>query len=135
MAANTKPIFPVAPALDWATLTAANTAMDGTGTVATVFTAGANGARVDKIRACAKGTNVSSVLRVFANNGSDPATAANNSLVGELALPETTASNAAAIKFLELSLDIALPASYKLTCCLGTAVAAGWQVTAEGGDY
>ena len=70
MAANNNPIFTAAPDVQWAAaLTAANTAKDGTGTVATVFAADAtNGGYVHKLVARAAGTNVATVLRVFVNN-------------------------------------------------------------------
>ena len=48
MPANTAPIFTLTPDVQWGTTTVAtaNTAKDGTGTVLTVFTAGANGSYV-----------------------------------------------------------------------------------------
>jgi len=81
MTANTQPIFPLTPKVSWGTVTTANTAKDGTGTVVTVFTAGADGSRIDQIKVRALGTNVATVIRFFVNNGSTNATAANNSLV------------------------------------------------------
>lgn len=49
MAANLNPIFGLTPNTGRARLAAANTARDGSGTVATLVTAGANNTRVDKI--------------------------------------------------------------------------------------
>lgn len=135
MPANTTPIFPLTPNISWATITAANTAKDGTGTVDTVFTAGANGARVDFLKVRAKGTNVATVLRVFINNGSDAAVATNNALYYDATIAATTNSENSALADVILPMDLSLPAGYKLNCTLGTAVAAGLQVTACGGDY
>ena len=135
MPANTAPIYPVLPKMAWGKLVTANTAMDGTGTQVTVYTAGANGARVDKLRLKSLGTNIQTVLRVFVNNGATNATATNNSLIAELTLPATTASNTDGALDRVLLLDVALPPSYVLNCAIGTTVATGWQVTAEGGDY
>lgn len=136
MPANTAPIFPLTPKLAFGKLTAANTAVDGTGTTAVIFTAGSNGARVDKIKARALGSNVATVARVFLNNGSSSATPTNNSLIGEIDLPATTASNAASIgPDIELLLDIAIPNGWTLLVCIGTAVSGGWQFSAVGGDY
>ena len=136
MAVNTKPIYPLTPqTLCGKTITTANTAMDGTGTQVSVYTAGVNGARVDKLRLKALGTNIQTVLRVFLNNGATNETATNNSLISELTLPATTASATDAILDRVLLLDIAIPAGYVLNCAIGTTVSAGWQVTAEGGDY
>lgn len=136
MPANTKPLFPLTPVIGWARLTSANTATDGTGTVSTLVTAGANGQRVDTLICRAGGTNIASVLRIFINNGSTNATAANNTLYKEIALPATTADNADEIgPEIEVPLDISLPAGYKINACLGTAVAGGWSVTLPAGDY
>jgi hypothetical protein len=136
MPANTSPIFPLTPVTTWGTLTAANTAVDGTGTVATIFTAGTDGGRVDYIKARALGTNVTTVVRVFINNGSVNSTATNNSLITEAVLPATTASNSTEIGAdVVIPLNISIPNGYKINVCIGTAVSAGWQFTAVGGNY
>jgi hypothetical protein len=137
MAVNTSPIFSKRGDIQWSPtlLTAANTAKDGTGTVATVFTAGADGAFVQRLNARAVGTNVATVLRLFVNNGGSNAVAANNSLIFEMTLPATTLSEVAAQPPYELPLNFALPAGYKLLCTLGTAVAAGYEITVFGGSY
>lgn len=136
MAANDKPIFPLVPRVSWAAITAANTATDGTGTVATVFTAGAEGARVDAIVCKSLGTNVATVLRLFLNNGSTNATPANNTLIAEVPLPATNGSNANVISAeLAVQINRSIDAGFRVYAVLGTAVAAGWQLTAFGGDY
>lgn len=138
MPANTSPIFSRLSDLQWAgtSIAAANTAKDGTGTVVNVFTADAtNGGFVQKLIARALGTNVATVLRVFVNNGSSNATAANNSLIAELTLPASTLSEVSAQPDLNLALNLALPAGYKLNCTLGTAVSAGYQLSVAGGKY
>ena len=80
MAANTMPIYTKLGQISYnsTTLTTANTAKDGTGTTQLIFTAGADGGRVERIRVRALGTNVATVLRIFINNGSAPTVAANN---------------------------------------------------------
>lgn len=135
MPANITPIYPVLPKMAWGKVLTANAAMDGTGTQVTVYTAGANGARVDKLRLKSLGTNIQTVLRVFVNNGATNATATNNSLIAELTLPATTASATDGALDRVLLLDVALPATYVLNCAIGTTIVAGWQITAEGGDY
>ena len=138
MAANNNPIFTRTADMQWASaaLSAANTAKDGTGTVATVFTGDATeGGFVTKLTARAAGTNVATVLRVFINNGSTNATAANNILFTEMTLPATTLSEVAAQPAYELPLNLALPAGYKINCTLGTAVAAGYYLSVAGGKY
>jgi len=135
MAANTAPIFPLTPTTAWGLVTTANTAKDGTGTVVTVYTAGANGGRCDYLKVRALGTNVATVIRVFVNNGSTNATATNNSLIYEATIAATTLSEVAALADNILQLDQSLPAGYKLNVTIGTTVAAGLQVTGIGGDY
>lgn len=135
MPANTSPIFPLTPTIGYGTLTTANTAKDGTGTVTTVFTAGANGARVDTIKVRALGTNVQTVLRIFVNNGAANTTAANNTLVMERTIPATTLSETTELADMLITLDYALPAGYKINVTNGTTVAAGLQVTCFGGAY
>ena len=79
MSGNNNPIFSRVGDIQWvgAALATANTAKDGTGTVASVFTADAtNGGYVQKLVARALGTNVATVLRVFVNNGSASTTTA-----------------------------------------------------------
>ena len=99
MAANLNPIYSKAGQIEWspALIQTANTAMDGTGTVVTIFTAGSDGGRVERIRTKAAGTNVATVLRVFINNGGDNATPANNVLIAEKTIAATTASATAAL--------------------------------------
>ena len=146
MAANTSPIYSLAGVISWATLAAANTARDGTGAVATLFIADAtNGGRVERIRARAIGTNVNTVLRLFINNGSSSATPANNTLWAEVTCPATTLTEVAALAHVEVpnaapvpdptGFPLVLPPGYKLLATIGTAVAAGLQVTAIGGKY
>ena len=137
MAINTSPIFSKKGDIQWSTapLTAANTAKDGTGTVATVFTAGADGAFAQKLVARALGTNVATVLRLFLNNGGSNTTAANNVMIAEMTLPATTLSEVSAQPPYEMPLNFALPAGYKLNCTLGTAVTAGYALAVVGGSY
>jgi len=133
--ANINPIYPLTPKVSWGQIATANIAKDGTGTVVTVFTAGANGARVDYLKVRAKGTNVATVLRIFINNGSDPTVADNNALVLEQTIAATTNSETASLADNLITLDMSIPAGYKITCTIGTTVAAGLVVTAFAGDY
>lgn len=145
MPANTNPIYTLTPDIAGGAadgnggtagpLKTANTAMDGTGTVLTCFTAGANGAYVRKLIARAAGTNVATVMRVFLNNGGSNATIANNFFIGELGIPATTASNSSPLQTFEYPLEFALPASWKINVAIGTSVVAGFLPVVIGGDY
>jgi hypothetical protein len=136
MTANTAPIFTLTPNVAWAPIIAsANTAMDGTGTVNTVFTGGANGSFCQHLKARAVGSCVATVIRVFLNNGSSNATANNNALIQDITLPATTASNTAALPSIDIPINAVVPNGYKLNIAFGTATSAGWKVSAFGGDY
>lgn len=143
MAANTIPIYTKQGNIAYSTLIkTANTAKDGTGTVNLIFTAGADGGRVERVRVRAVGTNVATVLRIFINNGSDPTIAANNVLYAEKTIAATTGSEAAELVLNELptttdptAFPLVLPAGYRLYCTIGTTVASGLMVTAIGGNY
>src|SRR5689334_7621192 len=103
--ANKDPIFTGQPDIQWGIqdgatgptgpLITSNTAMDGSGSVTPLFTADAtNGGFIREVRVRAVGTNSNpSCLRLFINNGSTTATVSNNSLIDEINLPATTASN------------------------------------------
>ncbi len=121
-----------------ATLTAANTALDGTGATgrALIFTAAANGSVLPSIRFMHKGTNVATVMRAFRNNGSDPEVAANNVLIGEITVAANTLSQVAASTPYELTLNVKLAASERIYVTMGTAVAAGIHCAPmNGGDF
>lgn len=49
----------------------ANTNRDGTGTIATIFTAGSSGSRVDDIWITATGTVTAGVVRLFIHDGTN----------------------------------------------------------------
>jgi hypothetical protein len=136
MAQNTSPIFLLTPHVSGiSTGTSANTNLDGTGTVATVFTAAANGSKIEKVILQHMGSNTGTVIRLFVNNGATNATATNNFLVYEVALASNSVSQTAASTRVEVPLDLVLPNGYKLNCTTGTAIASGVMVTAAGGDY
>jgi hypothetical protein len=147
MAQNTNPIFPLIPVNSWVSGTAAtagtpgltaNTTTDLTsGTIyGPIETAGAvEGSRLDFIKVRALGTNVATVIRIWLNNGSATGTAANNTLYLERTLSATTVSQVAELPDIILPLNISLAAGYRVYATFGTAVAAGFHLTAIGGDY
>lgn len=147
MAQNTTPIFPLSPINTWVSGAAAtagtpgltaNTAKDAaSGTIyGPIFTAKAvDGSRLDFIKVRSLGTNVATVIRIFINNGSATTTAANNTLYLERTLNATTVSEVAEQPDIILPLGISLAAGYRIYATFGTAVAAGFHLTAIGGDY
>lgn len=118
------------------TLTTGSNTYDGTNAVAVaVFTAGASGAFVQRLRFKAIGTNVPTVARIFINNGSTHTSAANNSFFGEISLPATTAASATATIDEDYVLNIAINSNFVIFVMLATTVAAGWVVTPVAGQY
>jgi hypothetical protein len=147
MAQNTSPIFPLTPVNSWVSGTAAtagtpgltaNTTTDLTsGTIyGPIFTGKAvDGSRLDFIKVRPLGTNVATVIRIWINNGSATGTAANNTLYLERTLPSTTVSQTAEQPDINLPLSFSMPAGYRIYATFGTVVAAGFHLTAVGGDY
>lgn len=137
MAANTSPIFNKQIASGYITTGVnANTAFDGTGTVATVFTADAtNGSKIDDVYLNHLGTNIATVVRFFINNGSTNATAGNNALVHEETMAANTASQVAASVPIVWHAGLVLKPGYRLNVTIGTAIASGIMVAALGGDF
>ena len=147
MAQNTNPIFPLTPVNTWVSGAAANAATPGvtanttkdlnSGTIyGPIFTGKAvDGSRLDFIKVRALGTNVATVIRVWVNNGSATTTAANNALYLERTLSSTSVSETAELPDIILPLNISLPAGYRIYATFGTVVAAGFHLTAVGGEY
>jgi hypothetical protein len=137
MAANTLPIFALTPNVSWAqgALTANTTTDLTSGTIYTVFTAGTNGSWLTDIRIKALGSNVASLIRFWINNGSSTGSAANNSFFDEFPTVATTASNLQPQPYFILQVQRAIPANYVIYATLPTGVAAGFDITAFGGNY
>jgi hypothetical protein len=146
MPANTQPIFPLTPKVQWGVLFTANTMRDGTGTnnIATVFTAGENGSRIDLIKVRTLINNPQNVLRFYINNGKPNSDWGNNSLVHEVSLPAITSSDNTATADTIVTVNVGsevrppiiyLPANYKILCSLGTNSTSSIQITVFGGDY
>lgn len=145
MPANTVPIFPLTMNVSFGKVLAANTNLDGTGTVVLLYTAGANGSRIDQIKFRHLGINVASVLRLFINDGAG-LLAANFALAYEktvaamAALSQVAESTDFDITISKNTTETAcpipyLPAGYKIYGAVGTVLAAGIMVTVHGADY
>lgn len=103
-----------------------------------VFTAGADGARIERLKFTAAGSNVATVARIYINNGSANTTATNNTLIGEITLPLTTASATAALispEFVMPNGAFAIGGGFRIYVGLATGVASGWVVTPIAGQF
>jgi len=145
MPANTSPIFTVTPDVQSVAQNnsglvvgpTANTALDGSGTLYKLFTAGANGSYVQKIRFRPVGSPAATVCRVFVSS-STTTSATNTWLYDEITLPATTLSQTAASSVFELPLNFALNANYLLYVTFGTSTGSagtGYSVVCVAGDY
>lgn len=145
MPANTSPIYSITGATDSVAANntglivgpTANTAQDGTGTLYKLFTAGANGSYVQKIRFRPVGSPAATVCRVFIST-STTTNATNTWLFDEITLPAVTVSQTAATSVFELPLNFALDANYLLYVTFGTSTGSagtGYSVVAIAGDY
>lgn len=68
---STSAQYAATPKTAVAQVTTANAARDGTGTLATVFTAGASGSRIDDIAIIATGTTTAGMVRLFLHDGTN----------------------------------------------------------------
>lgn len=67
---SSAPTFASTPRCAAVSFATANTNRDGTGTIDTLFTAGASGSRVEHLEICAAGTTTAGVVRIFLHDGS-----------------------------------------------------------------
>jgi len=63
------PAYAATPKVSVGTISVANTNRDGTGTIGTVFTAGASGSRIDRAVISAVGTTTAGMVRLFLHDG------------------------------------------------------------------
>jgi len=128
-----EPNFVATPRNAIAQVSAANTARDGTGTVVTVFTAGASGSRIDRITIEAVATTTAGMIRLFVNDGS------NSRLWREVSVSAITPSGTVATFTTEINSSnsalplLILPNGYSLRA--STHNAETFNIIAEGGDF
>ncbi len=132
MAANTAPIFVLTPNIGAASVSTANTARDGTGTIATIFTAGANGSRIEEIVIKATDNPADSTVVFFLYNGST------YYVFDEWDIGDPAAGSTTVATYRESRTyrNLLLPSGWSLRASITVALTAGvMMVTALGGDY
>ena len=115
-------------------ISTANTNRDGTGTIGTVFTAGASGSRIDAIDLKATGTTTAGMIRLFIHDG------AGARLLTELPVVAVTPSATLPSWEAQLNtnsmsqiLPLVLPTGYSLRAATNNAET--FNVIALGGDF
>lgn len=146
MPANTSPIYSITGAVDSVASNnsglvvgpTADTNQSGAATnIYKVFTAGANGSYVQKIRFRPVGSPAATVARVFISSSTTTSATA-TWLYDEITLPAITVSQTAASSVFELPLNFALDANYLLYVTFGTSTGSagtGYSVVVVAGDY
>jgi hypothetical protein len=142
MAASTNPIFTRQPQVEWVeSVIAANTNVDITsGTSYLVFTADATeGSWLEEIRVKANpaANTAATVVRFWLVQGDHTAASANSSIIDDLGLPATTASNTAPTPTFSLPIRRGLEPGQTIRATLGTAPGGSGEftITAFGGRY
>lgn len=122
------------PRCAMAQISVANTNRDGTGTIVTVFTAGSNGSRIERVVVEATGTTTSGIVRLFINDGT------NSRLYYELPIPAITPSGTTPAANASVStisapalMPIVIPSGYSLRAATNNAET--FNVIAIGGDF
>jgi hypothetical protein len=126
------PAFTATANIGAATVSTANTNRDGTGTIATVFTAGASGSRIEELVLKATGDPADSVVTVFLHNGST------YFLFDEVDLgdPAAASTTVAGYRLSREYKNLVLPTSWSLRCAITVALTAGViNAIALGGDF
>jgi hypothetical protein len=129
LAANTSPVFTNIANLGVVTISTANANRDGTGTMGTVLTAGANGSRIGQVVITAQGTTTAGMIRLFIHNGTTAF------LYKEVAVTAITPSSTvqAFTATVVFPNGLVLPTGYTLRA--STHNAESFNVVAEGGNY
>ena len=122
------PAYTATPRTERATLSAANTNRDGTGTIVNLFTAGADGSRVERITICATGTTTAGMIRFYLFDGT------NTDLWREIPVTAIVPSASVLAYYMQLSGLAYILASGKSVRC-STHNAESFRIIAEGGDF
>lgn len=126
------PAFVATPKIGVASVSTANTNRDGTGTVATVFTAGASGSRVEEVVVKATGDPADSVVTLFLHDGTNFWLFDEFDL-GDPAAASTTVSGYRVCRSYE---NLVLPTGWSLRAAITVALTSGvCNVFALGGDF
>lgn len=128
-----KPAFVSAPIIGAASISAANSGRDGSGTTGLLATGAAAGTRIDSVTVVATAATTAGMIRLFVDTGDGAA--ADLFLVGEQIVTAITPSATVKAWTAEVTWPrgLVLPLGYKLR--VATEKAEAFDVTAYGGDF
>ena len=129
--------YAATPKVGVAVISTANTNRDGTGTLGTVFTAGASGSRIDAVEVQATGTTTAGMVRLFLHDGT------NARMIAELPVFANTPSgtvpawsaivNSSGMNNGTIQLPMSIPTGWSLRASTNNAET--FNVLAFGGDF
>ncbi len=132
MAANTSPIFLAVPKIGAVSVSTANTARDGSGTIATVFTAGSFGSKINEVVIKAEADPADSTVVFFLYDGST------YHVFDEWDIGNPAAGATTTVSYRESRTydNLLLPSGWSLRASITVALTSGvLRVVALGGDY
>lgn len=128
--------YTATPKIGAAALTTGDTSRTSPTTVATVFTAGASGSRIDKLTFIATGTTTATMARWWIYTGSA------YFLIAEVPIAATTPSTTVPTAAVSLNsvinyslLPIVLPTGYSIRATVNDTISGGINAIAYGGDF
>ena len=121
--------FVATPKVGLVSISVANTSLTGSGTLYTVFSAGANGSRIERCIVKASGTTTAGMVRLFIYNGTSA------TLLTEIPVEAVTPSGTLPSFETTLVFDggLVIPTGYSLRA--STHNTDSFQLTALGGDF
>lgn len=138
MANTFKAAFPQAPKIGQATITSANTALDGSGTITSIISAGSNGMKLVGLEAHARATVTATSVRIFLSQDAGSTwTYLFDALIPAHTVANTT-ENAGKIIMIDRGTEadvLEVPADAVIGATIAVALAGGITVTGYGEDY
>lgn len=128
----TQPQYAATPKLGVNTVATANTNRDGTGTIATIFTAGSSGSKVNEIRLKASGQTAAGIVVIYVHDGTNFRILTEITVTAITPNTTTVSYESTPIRFADLD----LPTGYTIRASITVAPTSGVvNVFVEGGDF
>lgn len=125
--------FAAVPKVGAVVISTANTNRNGTGTIGTVFTAGANGSRIDSVEVQATATVTAGMIRLFIHDGTSAFLFAEVSVSASTPSATVPAYSAQFTTSTTAVLPIVIPTGFSLRA--STNNAESFNIIAFGGDF